>query len=79
VLYENSQFPYHSPLLLAFSSLLLLIAERTDMNLYGISEIHIGAEAMGEGLGKQAKVLTDTQVRRVLVEVSEPATPSATA
>ena len=49
------------------------------MNLYGASEIHIGAEAMGEGLGKQAKVLTDTQVRRVLVEVSEPATPSATA
>jgi len=26
---------------------------------------------MGEGLGKQAKVLTDTQVRRVLAEVSQ--------
>jgi hypothetical protein len=34
--------------------------------MYVAGEIHIGAEAMGEGLGKQAKVLTDTQVRRVL-------------
>jgi len=39
------------------------------MNIVDTSEIHTGATDMGEGLGKQAKVLTDAQVRKALAAI----------
>jgi integrase len=41
------------------------------MNIAATSEIHIGEADMGEGLGKQAKTLTDKQVNRSLAEVAQ--------
>jgi integrase len=41
------------------------------MNIFETSETHIGVDVMGEGLGKQAKTLTDKQIGRALAEVAQ--------
>jgi integrase len=37
--------------------------EATDMNLFCVNEIHIGMAGVSEGLGKQAELLTEPQIR----------------